>query len=171
MLQIKKLTNANVYVDGNSYMGRAEQITLPDVSPKMADHKALGMIGEMELPSGLTKMSAKIKWNTVDAEIMRKTHDPYTSVRIMVRASLETFEGSTRTTQQPVVAFLQGSFKKAGGLDFKAQDNVELENEMNVTAYKVMIGGVTVVDIDVMANIWSVDGTDLLAQYRANIGG
>jgi P2 family phage contractile tail tube protein len=167
---INKCTNANVYLNGVSYMGRAEEITLPDIQPKMVDHKALGMVGESELPAGLQKMSAKIKWNAIYPDVMKKTHDAFTSVRLMVRSNIETYEGGTRVLQQPAVIYLTGTWKKSGALSFKPQDNVEIENELSVTAYKMEVNGEEIIDIDVMANIWRVNGNDQLAQYRANLG-
>lgn len=167
---INKCTNANVYLNGVSYMGRAEEISLPDVQPKMADHKALGMVGESELPSGLQKMSAKIKWNAIYPDVMKTTHNVFTSVRLMVRTSIETYEGGTRTSQQPAVVYLTGTWKKSGGLTFKPQDNVEIENELSVTAYKMEVAGQEIINVDIMANIWRVNGVDQLATYRANLG-
>lgn len=167
---INKCTNANVYLDGSSYMGRAEEITLPDVSPKMVDHKALGMVGELSLPAGLQKMSAKIKWNAIYPDVMKKTYNSFQAVKIQVRTNVETYVGGSRTTEVPAIIYLTGTFMKSGGLAFKPQDNVEMENELNVTAYKMEIAGETIVDIDIMANIWSVNGEDQLLSYRVNLG-
>lgn len=168
--KVNKCTNANIYIDGNTFMGRAEEITLPEISPKMSEHKALGMVGEMELPAGLQKMSMKIKWNAIYPEVMKKTYDPFTAVSIQVRTSIETYEGGTRTAQIPCKIFVRGTWKKSGGASFKAQDNVEMENELNVTAYKMIVGTDEVVDIDVIANIWRVNGIDQLLLYRLNLG-
>jgi uncharacterized protein len=167
---INKVTNANIYLDGENYLGRAEEVTLPEISPKMVDHKALGMVGELELPAGLQKMSAKIKWNAIYPEAMKKTHDVFTAIRLMVRSSVDTFEGGTRIGQAPFVAYMTVVPKKAGGLVFKPQDNVEREDEFNVTAYRMEVDGEEVVNIDIMANIWSVNGVDQLAVYRENLG-
>lgn len=167
---VNKVTNANIYLDGTSFMGRAEEITLPDISPKMADHKALGMVGEFELPSGLQKMSAKIKWNAIYPDVLKKTYNSFTACRLMVRASVETWEGGTRSAQRPCVIYLTGTWRKSGGLVFKPQDNVESENELNITAYKMEIDGEEIVDIDVLSNIWRVNGEDQLAVYRSNLG-
>lgn len=167
---INKVTNANIYLDGESFMGRAEEVTLPEVAAKMVDHKGLGMVGELELPGGLQKMSCKIKWGGIYTEAMKKTHDVFTSVRLMVRSSVDTFEGGTRVGEMPLVAFLTLTPKKAGGLVFKPQDNVEREDEFNVTAYTLEIDGEEIVDIDIMANIWVVNGIDQLENFRANLG-
>ncbi|UAY56264.1 phage major tail tube protein [Arachidicoccus terrestris] len=165
-----KVTNCNIYMDGKSYMGRSEEVTLPDVMPKMADHKGLGMFGEAEVTAGLQKMSAKIKWNAIYPEVMRKTHDFFNATNLTIRASIETWDGGSRVAQTPCIIFLRGTWKMAGGLGFKPQDNVEREDEMNVTAYKMEINGEEIVNIDVLANIWRVNGVDQLAQWRQILG-
>src|ERR1700742_4768209 len=96
---INKCTNANVYLNDFSFMGRAEEITLPDIQPKMVDHKALGMVGESEFPAGLQKMSAKIKWNAIYLDVMQQAHDVYNAVRLQVRTSIETYVGGSRIAQ------------------------------------------------------------------------
>lgn len=169
-IKINKVTNANIYLDGVSYMGQAEEVTVPDVQPKMVDHKGLGMVGELELPAGIQKMSAKIKWNAIYPDVMKKTHDVFTSLRLMVRGSVESYENGSRTGQMPAVVYMTAIPKKAGGLVFKSQDNVEREDEFNVTAYKLEIDGEEIIDIDIMANVWRVNGVDQLAGFRANLG-
>ncbi|MCO2667078.1 phage major tail tube protein, partial [Pseudomonas aeruginosa] len=52
-VQINRITNANVYLSNNSMLGKAEEIKLPDIQAIMAEHKALGMIGKVELPGAL----------------------------------------------------------------------------------------------------------------------
>jgi P2 family phage contractile tail tube protein len=37
-IQINRLTNANVYMDGNNLLGRAEEINLPQIKHKMSEH-------------------------------------------------------------------------------------------------------------------------------------
>lgn len=169
-LKVNKVTNANIYLDGEGMLGRAEELTCPDVMPKMVDHKGLGMIGELELPAGLQKMSAKIKWNAIYPEVMKKTHNVYTAMRLQARANVETYEGNTRVAEVPAVVYLTVTPKKAGGLVFKPQDNVEREDEFNCTAYKLEIDGEEIIAIDVLANIWRVNGVDQMANYRANTG-
>jgi hypothetical protein len=41
-ISVNKLTNANIYIDGNSLLGKASEIDLPKITAKMAEHKALG---------------------------------------------------------------------------------------------------------------------------------
>ena len=71
-IEINKLTNANVYLDGVNLLGRAEEVQLPQIKHKMAEHKALGMVGSAEFFAGIDKMECKIK-SAKCCQIMKKT--------------------------------------------------------------------------------------------------
>lgn len=169
-IQVNKLYNANVYADGVSFLGKAEEITLPDVTPMMADHKALGMIGGLELPTGWEKMSATIKWNSFYPDVMRKAANPYKAVQMQVRGSLESWESAGRVAEARYVVFLTATFKKFPTGTFKQQENADFESELNVLYVRVEVDGQPVMEFDPVANIYKVDGTDILENYRNNLG-
>jgi P2 family phage contractile tail tube protein len=171
MIRTSKVSNGAVYLDGVSMLGICEEMTCPDVAPKFIDHKALGIIGEVELATtAIQKMSSKIKWNTIDKEAMKKTHNPFQALRLQIRANVDQYENQSRVAQVPCVIRMTAAPKKNGGLVFKANDNVEREDEFNVTAYSMEIDGEEIIYVDVFANIWRVNGVDLLARFRENIG-
>lgn len=167
---VNRLTNANIYVNGNSLLGKAEEVNLPSVKQKMSEHKALGMVGSVEFPSGIDKLEAKIKWNSFYADVMKLMGNPFSSLQIQVRASLENYTSAGRTGEVPVVCTMTASAKDFPMGNFKQHDNVEAETNFNVTYCKLEIDGDVVMEIDVLANIYKVDGTDVLANYRANTG-
>lgn len=168
---IKQITNANVYIDGNSFLGKTEEIKMPDVVVTMTEHKALGLVGKVELPSGLDKMESTQKWNSLYPEVLKKAANPFTAVQLQCRSSMETYTGAGRTEQVPVVAYITGTFKKFPMGNYKQHDNVEAETSMSVTYVRLSINGVDVIEVDVLANIYKVDGVDLLEAYKTNIGG
>lgn len=170
-IKVNRLTNANVYVDGASYLGQVEEINLPEIVNMMSEHKALGMVGKMELFSGIDKMEASLKWNAFYADALVKFADPRKALKIQVRSSLESHDSSGLLTEVPCVAYLTGQPKNFPGGNFKQHDNVEATSKMSVTAYKLEIDGRVVMEYDAMANIYMVDGVDILATYRSNIGG
>lgn len=59
-IEINKLTNANIYMNGTNLLGRAEEVQLPQIKHKMAEHKALGMVGSAEFFAGIDKLECKI---------------------------------------------------------------------------------------------------------------
>jgi P2 family phage contractile tail tube protein len=169
-IQVNRLTNGNIYIDGNSRFGQIEEVTLPEVKTVFADHKALGMNGKVELPSGIDKMTSKMKFNSVYPNTMAIVGDPFTSHSFQFRGNLETYNGSTRTAQQPYVVYMEGTFRNYQSGNVKQHENVEIEAELNVTYVKVEVNGVLIMEVDTLNNIMNVNGVDLLATYRANLG-
>jgi uncharacterized protein len=170
-IAVKKLTNANVYVGNSSYLGKAAEIDLPKITAVMAEHQALGMVGKIDLPSGFEKMEARIKWNSMYPDAMKRMANPFEMVSLQCRSSLEDYTAGGRTGQVPVVCFMKAQFKEVPMGNFKQHENVELESQLTVTYVKLEIDGQAIVEFDALANIYKVDGVDILAQYRANIGG
>ncbi|NLG18937.1 MAG: phage major tail tube protein [Fibrobacter sp.] len=169
-IEINRVTNANVYIDGTSLLGKVDEVTLPEIKPLMSEHKALGMIAKIELPSGIDKLEAKFKFNSFYPSVMMSIANPYSVRKVMVRASAETYTGMGKISEVPVVCHMSGTFKKIPMGGFKQAENVELETEMNCLYAKMMIRGVTIFELDTMANIFKVAGADILAMYRLNIG-
>ena len=103
-IKINKLTNANVYLNGVNLLGRAEEVQLPQIKHKMAEHKALGMVGSAEFFAGIDKLECKIKWNALYPEVLLAAASPFTAAMIQVRASLETYNGTGRVEEVPATA-------------------------------------------------------------------
>ncbi|BDV42440.1 phage major tail tube protein [Geotalea uraniireducens] len=170
-IAIKQITNANVYMDGASFLGKVEEAKLPDVVATLAEHKALGMIGKVELPNGIDKMEMTMKWNSLYGDVLKKAANPFTAVQLQCRCSQETYTGQGRTEEVPVTVFLTGTFKKFPLGGFKQHENVEAETTLAITYFRLVVNGEDIVEVDVLANIYKVGGVDLLAQFRSNIGG
>ena len=73
LMNVQRVTNANIYLDGNSLLGRAEEVELAWPRAKMVDHKGLGMLGTAEFPAGIDKLEAKVKWSSIYAEVLQAT--------------------------------------------------------------------------------------------------
>lgn len=170
-LQVNRVTNANIYIDGVNLLGTAEEVSAPMIKHKMSEHKALGMVGTVEFWSGIEKMESKIKWNSFYRDVLEKAANPFKSVQIQVRGSVEIFDSTGRSSEQPIVMNLTAQFKDFPMGNFKQHDNVELENNLNVTYAKMTMNGQEILEIDVLANVYKVNGQDVLGTYRANIGG
>jgi P2 family phage contractile tail tube protein len=169
-IKTNTLTNANVYCEDKSMLGRAEEITLPEVNFTMTDHKALGMIGVRQFPNGIDKLEGKIKWNSFYDDAFKKFANPFKALRLMVRASVKIWEGGDLVDEKPYVVYLTVQTKKTPLGGFKQNDQVELENDISCTYIKVEYDGQLMMEVDVDNNIYNVAGEDLLATYRANLG-
>lgn len=169
--EINKIFNANVYLDGTlSLLGRAGEMTLPEMAVDTQSHKALGMFGELELPSGLKAMKCDIKWTGFYADHLRAAANPFNAHSLQVRGSLETWTSQGRTREVPVVWTMTAGWTTAKLGTLKPKEGAEFDDEMAVSYVKVAHDGQAVCEIDVFNNIWTVAGEDVLARWRANLG-
>jgi len=90
LINVQRVTNANIYLDGNSLLGRAEEVELAFPKAKMVDHKGLGMFGTAEFPVGIDKPKAKIKWAPIYGEVI-STIIIFRSHQFQIRASIEQY--------------------------------------------------------------------------------
>lgn len=170
-IQINSITNAGIYLEGVSMLGRAEEIKLPDVSAMMQERKALGMIGKIELPVGFDKLEGEIKWNSLYEDVAAQMANPYKALQLQCRSSIETYGSQGRMEELPMVTYLTAMFKKNPMGTFKQHDPAEFASSFSATYIKQVINGREVLELDYMANIFRVNGEDVLATYRSNIGG
>ncbi|MCX7911192.1 MAG: phage major tail tube protein [Endomicrobia bacterium] len=71
----------------------------------------------------------------------------------------------------PVVVYITGAFKDFPLGNFKQHDNAEFETNLSVYYTKLVVDGEEIFEIDVLENIYKVNGDDVFATYRNNIGG
>ena len=65
MSEINAIYNANVYLNGNNLMGQAAEFKMPEIEIAQDEHKGLGMVGTIKLPSGVEALEGEITWNSV----------------------------------------------------------------------------------------------------------
>jgi P2 family phage contractile tail tube protein len=169
-LQINKLINCTVWVDGANYFGKAEEVNLPQPKYKQAQHKGLGLIGETEYFSGVEKMEMKLKLNAPYKDFMRYMGDPTKKVNMVVRGSLQNYQGSKIVTEEAYVVTMVVQPRDYPLGNFKQNDNVELEMNFSVFYVKLEIGSEKLYELDVENSIFFTGGRDVLAQYRKNLG-
>ena len=170
-IEINRITNANIYVNGNSLLGRAEEIKLPDVSAIMQEHKALGMVGKIELPAGFDKLEGEIKWNSLYKDVAKTVANPYKAVQLQCRSNIETYGAQGRLQEVSLVTYLTVMFKKNPMGTFKQNESAEFSSSFACYYIKQQLAGEDMLELDVLANIYKVGGVDQLDIYRNNIGG
>lgn len=169
-IQVHRVTNAVVYLDGNKMLGKVEEATLPDIKVVMVEHKALGMIAKIELPAGFDKLEGKIKFNSFYDDVIGKVANPFKAYQLQCRSSIEVYDTQGRSSQKPLVTFLTVMFTKLPLGGFKQHENADQEFEYSCTYLKQVIDGQELVEIDTLANIYKVNGVDVMLDYRLNTG-
>lgn len=167
-IEVNRITNANVYLNGTELLGKVEEMTLPEMKAKMSDHNALGMFGTVSFSSGIEKLEGTIKWNSIYAAVLRKAGDFRNPLRLMVRANVEIQDSSGLANEVNLTVYMTAQFTSLPGGAFKKSDNVELTTSYTATSFKLEFDGTVEVEFDAMSNIYTVGGVDMLANFRAN---
>ncbi len=89
MATVRKVTNGNLYLDGGSLVGKVQEATLMEVTSKMSEFKALGMVGTTEYPSGFEMMEMTTVLHAYDQALLTQLADPNTRHRIQMRTQID----------------------------------------------------------------------------------
>ena len=161
------LKNFNIYVDGRSYAGNAEEVTLPNLNITGEDYRAGGMDAAVEIDMGMDKLEATFKVSKLDRHLIAKFGATSGGrIPLVFRGALEDLDG----TVTPVVVTMHG---KIHGLETDTVTpgaKVGQTYRMALTRYIYEQGGETLHDIDVLNCKRIIDGVDRLSAIRTAIG-
>lgn len=160
----RQLKSFNLYVDGESYAGKADTLTPPPLNFLVEAHRAGGMDAprEIELGMELLAFTAVISdYNPQLVALMGKDDVP-----LVARGSVEAQGGRA----EPVIINMRGLFK---GLEFAtwtpgAKTTKTLTSSLSYFRYRQ--NDVEYCEIDVTNMVRRIGGVDQLAAHRANIG-
>ncbi|MEG0518318.1 MAG: phage major tail tube protein [Bacteroidales bacterium] len=164
---INSITNANVYINGTTLAGKLNEVELPSVKIKTQEVTALGIYGTTEIPAGLEKMEAKLKFNAIYPEAW-KHENPHKSCAIIVKSNMAVNTAAGVTLNTPVVANISGLFKEMPVGSIKSGERTEAEHLLTVTYYKLQVGAEVIWEIDIYNNIYKHNGVDILQSFNAN---
>ena len=170
-IEISKVFNARVYIEGTDFIAKAEEVELPKIRFKFADTKALGIYADSELPTGLDKLEARLKFNSTYPDFIALAADPFTTRTVIVRAPYQVWTQQGVAKTAPLKAEIRGFFKEWDSGKFKKADSTEAEATMTVHYYKLEIDEQDLIEIDTINNIYKIKGQDILKDYNQSIGG
>lgn len=167
-ITIKKLHNANVFINGVNMAGRATEVDLPDVKYKLHDAKNLGMFMATGVPVALEVLKLKIKAE-FDPAYVALAVNPFDSSLVQIRGTISEWDSSGRVGEKGAVAICKGRFTDSKVAAIKAQETATCELEMTVDYYKLIAEGQTIYEIDVFNNKLVIEGDDKLADFKGNL--
>ena len=160
-----KLKNFNVYSDGESYLGKAPDLTLPKIAEKVESYRGGGMLAELDIGMGLEKLEMEIKFGGAVLGILRQLG------RVGVAGTLLRFVGAYQ--EDVAGGVLAAELVTTGKLieldpgSAKVGDNTEWTAKQTLSYLKWTVNGRIEVEIDVLGNVFVVDGIDRMAAIRA----
>lgn len=170
MPALEKIINANVFIDGYSFLGKAREVRLPTVNIENTEHRPLGTFGTVGLPQGVGRMEMSIIFDHFEAAAWKRM-DPFKPVNLTFRAAQQEYDpssGIVRTKQVRIYA--RGTFASGEAGNVTAAEGGQRTITLSLLYYKLVIDSETICEIDPVNNIYIVNGQDVLASVRAVIG-
>ncbi|MDG9783708.1 phage major tail tube protein [Metapseudomonas otitidis] len=165
-----RITNANIYLNGEDFFAKCEEVDLGSVKAVTSDFQGLGMVGLIELPDGLDKLEGKVTWNSLYAEAGTKLASPFKAVQLQCRSNVQVFNNGGLVNEIPLVTFMTIMPKEYGLGSYKPRDPSKFETPFSAIYVRQLLDGREVLLLDYLANIFRVGGEDQLSRYRRNIG-
>lgn len=167
---INQVSNANIYINGNSFLGRAKSVKLPEFDVEFTEHDTLGLVGKVKLPNKINALEGEIVWDGFYPEVAALAYNPFKAVQLMVRANVQVFNSMGMAKEVPLVMTMTVNFSKTPLGEYK-KEPVEYAMTYQVNSIKQVIEGKEVLYFDAFSNNYRVAGQDVLQGFRANLGG
>ncbi|MFA9486941.1 phage major tail tube protein [Moraxella haemolytica] len=166
----KKLKLMNLFNDGNSYLGQTGEVTLPKLGRKLEDWRGGGMNGSVKVDLGLSDDMTEFEWKLggIDKIVLEQFGSPTVSgVPLRFAGSYQQDDTGETTAVEIVV---RGRHEEINLGSAQSGEDTEVAIKTIWSYYKLTIDGKVVIEIDIPNMIEKVNGKDMLAAHRKNIG-
>jgi len=164
----KKLKDFNLFGDGNSWQGQIQELSIPKLTRKMEEYRGGGMDGSLEIDMG----QEKIEFEWTAAGLIENIFHGYGTTKH--DNNLLRFVGAYESDEtQDVVSVevvARGRHKTIDMGTAKAGDSNSIKVTTTCSYYKLVVGGKTIIEVDVPGYVFIVNGEDRLAEKRAALG-
>lgn len=162
------LKNFNAFNDGKSFMGIIEELKLPKLTRKVEEFRGGGMDGGVDIDLGMEKLEIEqvcggFVLDAYKAFGMTKANG------VMVRFA-GAYQRDDTAEVQAVEIVVRGRHVEIDPDSAKGGDKGKTTIKSNLSYYKLTVDNVEVIEIDLLAFIFKVDGVDMLAAQRTAIG-
>lgn len=162
------LKNFNLYNDGNSLMGVAEEVSLPKLSRKMEDFQGAGMPMPVEIDVSNEKI--ELDWTCMGFlyEAVKQYGAAKTNANLLRFAGAYQREDTGDVTAIEIV--VRGRHKEMDFGNAKIGEKSTTKIKTTCSYYKLTVDGKVLIEIDALAMIFTVDGKDMMDKQRKAIG-
>ncbi len=160
-----KLKNFNVFADGESWIGQVAEVSLPEIKLKTEGWRGGGMLGEVDVNMGLEKLEMETKLGGLVVGAMRQFG------RIGVGGAMLRYVGAYQEDVEmgvlPAELVVRGMHTSFNPGTAKTGDNTEHTLKSTLSYLKWSVNKRVEIEIDMLANVYIIDGVDLMADIRA----
>nr|DAS10575.1 MAG TPA: tail tube protein [Caudoviricetes sp.] len=162
-----KLTDYNIYNDGEILIGTSGELTLPDLEAITSEISGAGIAGTIEdpTPGYFGSLEVEIKFRTVSEESSRLAIPQ--AHTLTARAAQTRHDPATGTnSQEGLKVVFRGVCKTYSIGTFKQGESTETTATMELSYIKITRGSTVVLELDKFNHIYVVEGVDYMKAIR-----
>ena len=159
-----KLKNFNLAVNGDSYAGIASEVELPKLTLKTEAFRNAGMLSELDADMGLEKMEMTSKFGGLVVGVLR-TFGIFGLAGVGMRFN-GAYQEDGAGTVTPAELIVRGKHTEIDPGTAKVGDNTEWSVKSTLSYLRWTVRGRTEVEIDVINNLFIIDGVDRMLPIR-----
>lgn len=163
----KILKEFNCWIDGVGTDGVVPELTLPKITRKLEDYRGGTMMGDVKVDLGVEAMECEIKFGGYMEEVLA-------TMGTSINGTLFRFAGvAEREDTGDIIGLeieMRGRFGEYDWGSQKAGDMSDHGATFHPTYYKLIREGKDVLEIDMLAGIWKVNGKDMNEKKRKILG-
>ena len=170
MAMPRKLKNLNLFNDGGSYLGVCKVVTLPPLSRKMEGYRGGGMNGPVKADLGWSDDGIQLAWKLggFDDQVIRQ-FGAIKADAVLLRYT-GTYQQDDTGVHTAVEIVVRGRHETIEPGDAQAGEDTEKSVTTTCSYYKLTVDGEVLVEVDLLNFIEIIDGVDMLAEQRKNLG-
>ena len=163
-----KIKNFATFIDGISYVGEVEEVTLPKLKRKTEDWRGGGMPGAIKADMGVDALEMEFTAGGILREVFTQwgaiKHD---AVLIRFAGALQ---ADDQEAPQSLEVTVRGRHEEIDLGNAKAGDKTAFKVKSALSYYKLVMDGETLIEIDLVNMIEIIGGQDRMADVRAILG-
>lgn len=164
----RKLQNFNLFVDGEGYQGRVQEVTLPTLSRDMEEARLGGMNAPVDLDRGMEKLEGEFTMAERSPELLKLFGVADADGVTMRFRGAEVSDEGNGTDAVEVV--MRGRFSEIDPGNSQGGEDTEMQVSYTLSYYRYTRNGEELIEIDVPGMIERIGGEDRLAEQRDALG-
>ena len=163
----KKLRDFNMFYEGGSWMGIANEVTLPKLTRKMEELRTGS--GAVKLDMGSEAMEAEVTLEEINRGVLLDYGiTNHAGVQLRFAGAMVRQDSTGQTDAIEVI--MRGRWEELDSDTAKKGDNHQMKAKLAVSYYKLTMNGQETIEIDHVNYIEKVGGVDRLEEQRKAIG-
>lgn len=152
----------SLYVDGENFIGRVEDVKLPDLNIKTDEYRAAGMDAPVDIEMGMDKLDLQFTLAEFTPSIIKQLGALTADRQLVLRGALQR-QGEAAVGMSVRV---QGALKMLSRDNLKQGEKAGMQCTVNCNSYIEQQAGEELINIDILNYKRVIGGVDQLAGMR-----